>query len=261
MAASDQDFILQPEDQSTHFDPIVYLRQYYGSNCLSRGLKIILCFLPNIAARLPKVKRFLDVGSGPTIFMAVGFREKANEIYLSDYADQNRQQLINWLKSDNESDETPFDWAPICKAIAKLEVIDSDNWRRLELEAKDKVRGILFCDVHRDNVLGHNLDLASEKFDIVSSVFCLEYASKNSHEYRRAMTNVCGLLKPGGWLILGGAFEESFYTLGKKRFRCHYLTQGELFEALREAGILVDDSSFAFYCHDDAFVVVGKLKA
>lgn len=250
------DIILQPGDQLTHFDPIEYLRQYYGSNDMSRGLKIILCFLPNIAARLPKVERFLDIGSGPTIFMAVGFRNKADHIYLSDYAEQNRRELLNWLNQD-EKTPTPFDWSAICKAIAKLECVDSEDWRRLEQEAKEKVRDVLYCDVHQPEVLTRNVSMG--QFDIVSAVFCLEYASSNSAEYRRAMTNACRLIKPGGWLILGGAFEESYYTLGKKRFKCHYLTEAELFEALRDAGILIEDRSFAYYCHNDAFVVVGKM--
>jgi len=258
MTSADADFVLQPEDQLTHFDPAAYLRQYYGNNDLSRGLKIILCFLPNIAARLPNVDRFLDVGSGPTIFMAVGFRNKANKIYLSDYAEQNRRELLNWLSEDGTTSPCTFDWSPICKAIAKLEVIDSDDWRRIESEAKQKVRDVLYCDVHKEEVLCQNRELASEKFDVISAIFCLEYATKNSEEYRSAMLNVCRLIKPGGWLILGGAFEESFYTLGPKRFRCHYLTEEELFQSLRKAGILVDDPSFAYYYHEDAFVVVGK---
>uniref|UniRef100_A0A915K682 Uncharacterized protein n=1 Tax=Romanomermis culicivorax TaxID=13658 RepID=A0A915K682_ROMCU len=250
-----------PDDQKLHFDPKLYLQQYYGDNSLTKGLKIILYFLPSIAARLDiprngKKVRMVDIGSGPAIYMALGLRRKVDEIFLSDFAQQNLQQLNMWWKN---SGQCCFDWAPIVKAIAELEGLAVDEWSLLEQEARSKVRRILFCDVFRDNVL-ENFQHTNNgpNFDILSSIFCLEYASENLDQFQRALANICKLIKKGGYLILGGAYEENFYTIGEKKFACHFLTENQLFDSLRMVGIRVDDqASFAYYLHENAFVVVG----
>lgn len=241
--------MLRPKDQLDHFDPVAYLRQYYGDNDMSRGLKIILFFLPNIAARMNKCQTLLDVGSGPAVYMALGFRDQVDQIYLSDFTEQNRRELRCW-----KNGSANFNWAPIAKAIAKLE--GKSDWEKLENDARRKLTDIIYCDVHSEMVLDETY--SGQTFDIVSTVFCLEYASSDYSEYKSAMAKVCKLIKPNGTLIMGGAFEETHYTIGPKKFACHYLTEDQLFDSLRDAGIDVDSNSFAFYFHEGAFVVVGK---
>lgn len=249
MAEVERGKLLTPRDQLDHFDPVAYLRQYYGDNDMGRGLKIILFFLPNLAARMNKCETLLDVGSGPAVYMALGFRNKVDEIYLSDYTEQNRRELRLW-KAGTPS----FNWTPISKAIAKLEGGKCDS-ETVENEARRKVADIIYCDVHNEMVLDETY--AGRQFDIISTVFCLEYASSNYDEYKTALINVCKLIKPGGTLIMGGALEETHYTIGAKKFACHYLTEDQLFDALRDAGVETESNSFSFYFHEGAFVVVG----
>jgi len=74
-------------------------------------MQLILFHLPSIIARLPtKINNLLDFGSGPTIYVAICFREKAENIFLSDYLPQNKKELNNWLSGNSN-----FDWTKIFK--------------------------------------------------------------------------------------------------------------------------------------------------
>ncbi|VDO85945.1 unnamed protein product [Soboliphyme baturini] len=242
--------LLAPRDHKNYFEPQQYLNEYYGSSNMIGGLKLPIAFLPSVAARLPHCSTLLDVGSGPTVYVAMGFRHKVDNIYLSDFADQNRRELQNWCRG-----KANFDWRPTAEAIAKLEG-NSDEWHSVEEVARKRVSAILYCNVHNKPVLPP--PYAHMTFDVVTSVFCLEYASSTSAEYQLAVKNLCSLIKPGGWLFLGGALEEKFYTLGSKRFTCYYLTEEELLQALHDNGIDVHSQDFSYYNSDDVFVVFGK---
>jgi hypothetical protein len=46
------------------------------------AMQMVLFYLPNIAARLPFVESLLDFGAGPTIHVAICFRNKAENVCL-----------------------------------------------------------------------------------------------------------------------------------------------------------------------------------
>uniref|UniRef100_A0A915PIM4 Uncharacterized protein n=1 Tax=Setaria digitata TaxID=48799 RepID=A0A915PIM4_9BILA len=51
---------------------------------------------------------------------------------------------------------------------------------------------------------------------------------------------------------MGGVLEETWCSFGGRKFTCLYLTENLLFEALREADLLVDDEeSLIYYCSQD----------
>ena len=41
-----------------------------------------------------------------------------------------------------------------------------------------------------------------KQFDVVTTVFCLEYASETYEEYQQAVKGACSLIKPGGFLVI-----------------------------------------------------------
>lgn len=45
-------------------------------------MQMVLFYLPNIIARLPNCKSLLDFGAGPTIHVAICFRNKVDEVYF-----------------------------------------------------------------------------------------------------------------------------------------------------------------------------------
>ncbi|CDW57055.1 nicotinamide N methyltransferase [Trichuris trichiura] len=244
--------LLAPSDQLTYFEPLTYLKEYYGNNDMSHGLKTIISFLPNFAARLPHCSTFLDVGSGPTVYMAMGLRNKVDSIYLSDYAEQNREHLLLWRKG-----QAKFNWNPIAEAIATLEG-NACEWQSVETVARSKVKAIIKCDVLAKPCLP--APYSDKRFDIVSTVFCLEYATTDLQLFRYGLKNVVSMIRNGGWLILGGAYQEHTYDLGRCRFLCLYLKEEELMESLRQAGIDIYSPTFFYYTFEDAYVILASIR-
>jgi hypothetical protein len=69
------------------FDPDEYLNGFYISPREDEAMSVILFFLPGILYRLPNtVKTILDLGAGPTIYVPVAVRNRAENIYTSDYS-------------------------------------------------------------------------------------------------------------------------------------------------------------------------------
>ncbi|CAK5024018.1 unnamed protein product [Meloidogyne enterolobii] len=99
-------------------------------------MQLILFHLPSIIARLPtKINNLLDFGSGPTIYVAICFREKAENIFLSDYLPQNKKELNNWLSGNSN-----FDWTKIFRLIAVYEALPlPTDIEKMEKSTKDKV--------------------------------------------------------------------------------------------------------------------------
>jgi 2-polyprenyl-3-methyl-5-hydroxy-6-metoxy-1,4-benzoquinol methylase len=76
-----------------------------------------------------------------------------------------------------------------------------------------------------------------EQFDVVVTIFCLEYSCENLHDYQRAVRGAVQLIKPGGYLIYGGIMNASDYGFAGRRFSCHYLIKQELIDTLKVGGL------------------------
>uniref|UniRef100_A0A1I7Y0V8 NNMT/PNMT/TEMT family protein n=1 Tax=Steinernema glaseri TaxID=37863 RepID=A0A1I7Y0V8_9BILA len=121
-----------------------YLRDFY-TRIDDQAMQFVLNFLPNMVARIGKVDRVLDFGAGPTIHVAVSFRNNAKEIYLADYLPQNRNELLKW---HNKS--SVFEWNETLKILAKCEGAIYTELSTMEQAARDKVKGIFHCDCFKD---------------------------------------------------------------------------------------------------------------
>lgn len=81
------------------FNPTAYLNSFYKTASEDTAMQIVLFFLPGILYRLPqKVRSVLDLGAGPTVYLPISLRDRAENIYTSDYAPANRDTLINWIE-------------------------------------------------------------------------------------------------------------------------------------------------------------------
>ncbi len=200
-------------DYKREFDDAAYLEHFYGAAAAADGQKLLLFALPNFIARMPtSVGKLLDVGSGPTIYVALCFRKHAQSIVLTDFAECNCENLRRWWCQEQQ--QNGFDWTPICKSIARCEGVP-EGWRSMEDEARKKVTA--GCDVHEKNLFVRISDkegVEGEQFDTIVSVFCLESACQNYAQYAEAMCNVTAWLRHGGRLILGSVLEDDLYQFG-----------------------------------------------
>uniref|UniRef100_A0A914ZQA7 NNMT/PNMT/TEMT family protein n=1 Tax=Parascaris univalens TaxID=6257 RepID=A0A914ZQA7_PARUN len=107
----------------TEFDTAAYLRDFY-TRVDDPAMQLVLTFLPNIAARIGNVESLLDFGAGPTIHVAVAFRNTANN---------NREELLRWLNHTAR-----FDWSTTIKKIATTEGLAWSNVQQMETDARAK---------------------------------------------------------------------------------------------------------------------------
>ncbi|CCD61707.1 Nicotinamide N-methyltransferase [Caenorhabditis elegans] len=242
------------------FNPTAYLNSFYKTASEDTAMQIVLFFLPGILYRLPqKVRSVLDLGAGPTVYLPISLRDRAENIYTSDYAPANRDTLINWIE-----DKSDFDWDNVCSWIANIEA-SMETGKQMQNKTRKLMRAVLDVNVHESPVVQSIVWKENEqvqvpdKFQVVSTVFCLEYSCETLEAYFRAVRSACSLIDEGGILIQGGVLDATTYNFGGKTFRCHRLKQAHIIESLKANGMATTaEQGYKFITHDDIFLLVSK---
>ncbi|XP_072342742.1 nicotinamide N-methyltransferase-like [Scyliorhinus torazame] len=218
------------------FNSRIYLETYYLSplgNVLEKAfLPFVLTNLVKTFSSGPKFRTLLEIGCGPCLHLALTASGHAEQIVVSDFASNNRQEIELWLQNDPGA----FDWSPIAKYVCELEG-DREKWTEKEKKLRDSIKQVLKCDVHQTNPL-HPVEL--EPADCLVTSLCLEAACKDKAAYCAALRNVTSLLKPGGVLILISVLNESYYIVDELKFSCLKFDQAFLESAIKEAGYEID---------------------
>ncbi|KAI3413952.1 hypothetical protein GPALN_011423 [Globodera pallida] len=256
--------IFRANEHNVQFDPDKYLDGFYKSAREDTAMQIVLFFLPGMICRLPNnIETMLDLGAGPTVYIPLSARNHVTSFFSADYAQVNRQRLVEWIEGKNS-----FDWAEICKWIANIEA-SNETPAQMQEKTRKKMRAVLEVNVHErpvvravDYRVDEQLDVP-EQFELVATVFCMEYSCEDLDGYRRAINGACGLIKPGGWLLQGGIFHATEYCFGGKRFSSHFLRRDDVFMALKENGMCTQKGTtthdeFHFITHEDIFLLLSK---
>lgn len=85
----------------------------------------------------------------------------------------------------------------------------------------------------KDNPLG--------KVDAVSCMFCLESAADNYKQFQSCTRNISDLIKPNGYIILGGMLNNYYYDAGGCAFRDLPLTKQQILDSLDLSGIELEE--------------------
>lgn len=156
-----------------------YLKDFYVSHKEDGAMQVVLFFLPGILYRVPQqLDTVLDLGAGPTVYIPIAMRNRAKNFYTSDYSLANRQVLTSWIRNECE-----FEWSKVCEWIACIEACHEDA-NKMQAVARSNMRAVLDVNVHKNPVVQAvhykvNEDVEiPEQFDVVTTVFCLEYASE-----------------------------------------------------------------------------------
>ncbi|CAJ0582703.1 unnamed protein product, partial [Mesorhabditis spiculigera] len=230
----------------------LYLKDFY-TKVEDPAMRMVLTFLPMVASRIGPVKRILDFAAGPTIHVSVCFRHTAEEIYLADYLPQNRKALQEW-----RDEKMDFDWSTPLKIIATQEGGSWNNINEMEPAARKKVKDVFHCDCFEDPAVKCSEDLQGT-FDALVTIFCVEYCCNDFDEYKKAIKNMARQIRPGGHLVMGGVFEETWCCFGGRNFTCLYITQDMMMEAFSEAGLSVEgDRSCILYEVNGMYMVIAR---
>ncbi|CEF68851.1 Methyltransferase, NNMT/PNMT/TEMT family and Putative NNMT/PNMT/TEMT methyltransferase, nematoda family-containing protein [Strongyloides ratti] len=237
------------------FSTEAYLNDFYSTvdDC---AMQMVLCYLPQFAARIGKKKRLLDFGAGPTIHVPCCFRNYVDEFFLADYLPQNRNELMNWYNKTSK-----FNWSKPLKMIVNSEMGDLTKLGEIENLSRSKIKAIIHCDAFKDPSINCH-PCYRKTFDIITSLFCLEYCTETNEEFKKCINNVLKQLKPGGYYIMGGVMEETWCSFNNKKFLCLYLTEKVLFDALREAGMDVDNEKETIFINNNGmYMILSKKKS
>nr|AAT11867.1 putative methyltransferase NNMT/PNMT/TEMT isoform b [Dictyocaulus viviparus] len=189
--------ILDRDTFHKEFNTEAYLKDFY-TKVEDSAMQMVLIFLPNIVARIGKIKRVLDFGAGPTIHVAASFRNQAVEIYLADYLPQNRQELMRWYEGSSS-----FDWSHPMKMILTQEGNPWNDLDEMIRITRQKVRGIFHCDCFSSPSVDVSEQLQG-MFDTVVTIFCVEYCCKTYDEYKNAIKNITQQIREGDRCKLSG---------------------------------------------------------
>ncbi|XP_045412484.1 nicotinamide N-methyltransferase [Lemur catta] len=221
----------------SHFNPRDYLEKYYSFGSKHSAENQILRHLLKNLFKIfcldgVKGDLLIDIGSGPTIYQLLSACESFKEIIVSDYTDQNLQELKKWLKKEPDA----FDWSPVVTYVCDLE---GNRVKGPEKEEKlrQTVTQVLKCDVTQSQPLGA---VSLQAADCLLSTLCLDAACPDLPTYRTALRNLRSLLKPGGFLVVADVLKCSHYMIGEQRFSSLAVDREAVEAAVREAGYAIE---------------------
>ncbi|XP_044522266.1 nicotinamide N-methyltransferase isoform X1 [Gracilinanus agilis] len=222
----------------SHFNPQSYLEKYYTFGPSPSAEKQILMHVLRRLAKTFSSGRvkgdlLIDIGTGPTIYQLLSACESFKEIVVTDYTDQNLEELSKWLKKEPGA----FDWSPVVKYVCELEG-DREKWAEKEERLRQKVKHSLKCDVTQSQPLG---SVSLPQADCLLTALCLDAACKDLPTYQQALKNLSSLLKPGGFLVFIDALKSSYYMIGDQKFSSLSLTEEEVEDAVVKAGYTIKE--------------------
>ena len=192
-----------PSDQTltnaqifSKFDAWVYIKEYYGklNDWHLNPLKYLHEFYTSRFERGANLK-ILNYGCGPVVAFEASAAPYAREIVLADYVEQNRAVVKLWLDKDPSR--------PDFSTLDRYVVEELEGLGRDEVEARqDAVRRLVTvcsCDIFQNPPIEKEF---IGPYDVVYTASCLEGAVTSIEEFGTAVSKLCDLLKPGGWIVM-----------------------------------------------------------
>ena len=178
------------------FDAWVYIKEYYGKlDCWHRNpLKYLHDFYTSHFQRGANLK-VLNYGCGPIVAFEASAVPYAQEIVLAEYVEQNRAVAKLWL----DKDPSRPDFSALYRYV--VEELEGRGPGEVE-ERQDAVRHlstICSCDIYQDPLIQKGYE---GPYDVIYTASCIEDACSTIEVFGAALSKLCDLLKPGGWLVM-----------------------------------------------------------
>ncbi|CAN7994340.1 unnamed protein product, partial [Ixodes hexagonus] len=177
----------------------------------------------------------LEVGTGPSAYNVLSASKQFRDIVLSDLVDVNRNELEKWARNSEDA----IDWTYRAEQVAAWEGCSDTKKRASEIveRARHAIRKVIPCDVLEPGVLPEE---HRETFDVVLSCNCLESATTDHESFRRALSNVASLVKPGGQLVLVGGAGIDAYAVANEVFHMADVNDDVIKQALLDADLRLE---------------------
>lgn len=200
----------QTKDYSS-FCPREYYEEYYSK--LGAENAFLLNFFHRAYEHTPSDSRLLEFGGGPTIYQLISAAMRIKEIVFADYLAVNRREVKLWI----DQNKTALNWDTYLRYVLRLNSKEDDqiNLGRLNETVTSKITEVIECDAYLPNVLGSRFD---NKFDIVSSNFCLECIDGSEENFVTFIEKISGLIEKKGKLVLTMLKNSYSYQINEMEF-------------------------------------------
>jgi arginine decarboxylase len=211
-----------------NFAPDDYLAEYYTT--VGPENDSLLRFLAEASAEIPDGASMLEFGCGPTLYQLVSAASRVAFIDVADRLFENLRTIETWKAQGPGA----WDWTPFIRRGLELEGLDP---AAVDVETREglirqRIRRLLLCDAFDlDPLMGQG-----RPYDVVGVNFVAESITADHDEWRRAMTNICGLVAPGGRLIMSALEGARGWKVGTQHFPAVELSIDTLVGMLRELG-------------------------
>ena len=176
----------------------------------------------------------LEFGGGPCLYTLISPGPLVSKIVFVDYNQTGLDAVMAWKNNSEDSQ----DWSPYFKCvISELEGVRSGMKEMSVLRQKELKRKMTQF-VRGEYIFDHKFD--GEKFDIISSNFCLDAVAETRGEYQYFVKRISLYVKPGGFLVCLVSLEETFWYTSHMKVEAHLLlTEEDVTEAFKMAEFVV----------------------
>ena len=228
--------MLREEPNFAEFDPWIYIKEYYGKlNCFHRNpLKNLHDFYASHFQKGANLK-VLNYGCGPIVAFEASAVPYAREIVLAEYIEKNRMVAKLWVDKDPSK--------PDFSALYRYVVEELEGRGPSEVEERQesvrRLTTVCSCDIFQDPVIQKGYE---GPYDVVYTASTLEGVCSNIEEYGAAVSKLCGLLKPGGWLMMwvcsGNKEAGTYYSnyVGSQRYDEVKVMVSDIYDILQRCG-------------------------
>ncbi|XP_068099278.1 nicotinamide N-methyltransferase-like [Hyperolius riggenbachi] len=176
-------------------------------------------------------KTLIDISAGPQIHHLYSACEFFQEIIVMRTNEHCIMEIMKW-----QNDRTgAFSWGHMTAHVTNLEG-KSDESETKEMKLKSAITHVVKFDTETESL---NDLIGIPQADCIITFWLLEAISKDKDDYVRHLKKILTLLKPGGHLILLGATNTSYYTIGEHRFHVFSCDDSFVRNALVAVGLTI----------------------
>ncbi|KAK7084514.1 hypothetical protein SK128_001344 [Halocaridina rubra] len=221
----------------TQFDPKEYCKTFYS--VIDDEVKFFLKSYheafqkdPILTSRKITQRRVLDFGCGPVpIYAATAAASFTTTVTMAEMVPLNRDEISKWMNSDKNAN----DWSDFFTYINFLQERSEEETVDVVQQLRNAFQLIIPCD----GAMSNPLSPVSQRYDVVMSTLCLEFATTSLEDYRVMMGNVINILRPGGVFLMAGALGNTSYSIGQCQYPSVKLEKEDILTAVTGNGMCV----------------------
>ncbi|MEO8699701.1 MAG: AMP-binding protein [Kofleriaceae bacterium] len=226
---AEQDSPYMREVIQLEWNPRAFLRQEYSQPTIPDDQA---AFLEFFARGLKKIgrefDRGLELGGGPTLHRAAQLVRWVRRLDLADCEPSNLDQIRLWLSRDPSA----HDWSTYIGGKRGVVACEgSGTLGEREALLRGRIGELIEADIRRPSPL-----TSRPRYPIVTSCFCLEWATPSLAGWRANFARAAALVDKGGWMFMLGVHDTDGRLIHGRRYGCARVKQTDVSSELEKQG-------------------------